>query len=134
MLVVFTEASHAERWARGLVRYRDRHGAYPERHYTVLPRQFVWAGGDETDGTDKPSKPDETGDGETTKNTLDVVKMQLGDVLGYLKGSGGHVRVVVDPTNSALDIDIRQGFDKPAVCARLRANLDASDPRRPRTD
>ena len=125
MLVVFTKASHAERWARGLARYHHHHGTYPARHYTVIPRQFVWACDDTAEDEDV---------GENTKHTLDVVKMQLGDVLGYLKGSGAHVRVVVDPANPASDIDIRQGFDKPAVCARLQANLKASDLRRPHTD
>lgn len=125
MLVVFTDGANAESWARGLTRCRAHHGAYPTREYTKLPRKFVWASEEDSDDCDEFHQP------TPVSGTLDVVQMRFGDVLGFIKGSGMHMRVVVDPQNTTMDVDVKQGFDRAAVCERLQANLDASDLRRP---
>lgn len=111
LLTVFCNKSDAWRWAHGLSMYKEQHGEYPSREYMRLPKSFSWV---------QPADSNHKLDG------LEVVEMPFSQVMAMTKGSGVNCSVVINVDTPQQHIEIKQPFDRAAICSKLHFNFAVS--------
>lgn len=106
-LTVFCDEADARRWAHSMEAYRARHGNYPPREYTRLPKAFAWV------------QPVQQGRELGALDALEVVEKPFSDIMAMTLGSGVNCSIMLDIDSPRQKIEITHPFDRAAVCSRL---------------